>query len=225
MATKKTTEAAADKPAKKPAAAKAAAGAVAAKKPAAPRKKAAGADVAEKAAAVTAPVASPVAAAMPDADRIVELAPAKITLTAADLASLSEAITLAEGKYVFARGRRKTATASVKMWMGGKGEVTTNGKAFDEHFKLQTLRDSVISPLKAVGLDKTVRLEIRLSGGGMTGQAEAGRHGVARAIVALNEAYRVPMRRLGYLTRDPRAKERKKYGLKKARKAPQWSKR
>ncbi len=218
MPTKKTTESA---EVKKPAVKKAA-GATATKG----KKAVAGKEpAAEKVMAAEAIMPTMSGGPLPVADEIRVATAAKSEISATDLASFSEAIALADGKYVYARGRRKTATATIKLWMGGKGEITANGKPLDQHFKLSTLRDAVMAPLKAAGLDKSVKIDMIVSGGGMTGQADAGRHGIARAIVSLNEAYRVPLKRMGFLTRDSRAKERKKFGLKSARRAPQWAKR
>jgi small subunit ribosomal protein S9 len=130
-----------------------------------------------------------------------------------------------KGKYAYAVGRRKTATATTKLWMEGDGSVTVNGKDYAAYFPLFELREQVMSPLKAVGLDGKVTIAIRTSGGGLRGQAEASRHGISRALLVIEPNYRGSLKALGMLTRDPREKERKKPGLKKARKASQWAKR
>ena len=129
------------------------------------------------------------------------------------------------GSFIPAIGRRKTSIARVRLIKNGKGMVTVNNKKFDAYFTTFDLRSQVVSPLKAVGQDTAVDISARVTGGGMRGQAEAVRHGVARALIVLNPTFRKTLKKLGYLKRDPRQKERKKPGLKSARRAPQWSKR
>lgn len=129
------------------------------------------------------------------------------------------------GTYIYARGRRKAATATAKMWTTGKGEITVNEQPYKKFFKTFDLQDDVMAPLKAVGLEETATVEIRVSGGGPRGQAEASRLAISRCLLKVNEELRKTLKPLGYLKRDPREKERKHYGLKKARKAPQWAKR
>jgi small subunit ribosomal protein S9 len=128
------------------------------------------------------------------------------------------------GEYLYARGRRKRAVATIKFWAVGNGEMTVNGHPAKEYFKLFDQQDDAVAPLKAVGLEEAT-VVVRVSGGGPRGQAEAVRLAVARALLKVNEEHRKSLKKLGFLTRDPREKERKKYGLKKARKAPQWAKR
>jgi small subunit ribosomal protein S9 len=128
--------------------------------------------------------------------------------------------------YVYAVGRRKRAVAQTKLWPEQKKtEITVNGKDYTEYFTVYVQREAVLSPLKAVGLDDSVKIEVKVQGGGMNGQSEAVRLGVSRALLLINPEYRLTLKKLGYLMRDPREKERRKYGLKKARRAPQWSKR
>lgn len=129
------------------------------------------------------------------------------------------------GSFIPAIGRRKTSIARVRLIKNGKGAVAINGKAFDGYFKTFDLRTQVMAPLKAVGQDNAVDVSARVNGGGIRGQAEAVRHGIARALIVLNPTFRKTLKKLGYLSRDPREKERKKFGLKGARRAPQWSKR
>lgn len=121
-------------------------------------------------------------------------------------------------------GRRKEAVARVRL-VPGNGNIIINGVPQDQYFTTETQRHLVEQPLRlASALDKyDVIADVR--GGGLSGQASAVRHGIARALVAADEALRRPLKRAGFLTRDPRVKERHKYGLKKARKAPQFSKR
>lgn len=130
-----------------------------------------------------------------------------------------------EGEYIYAIGRRKQAVAKVKVWTNGKGEVTVNGKPHDKFFTVYELIQSVTDPLRVVGVEDRLTIEAKASGGGMRGQAEAIRLGISRALVELNPNYRKSLKKLGYMMRDPRVKERKHYGLKKARKASQWAKR
>lgn len=128
-------------------------------------------------------------------------------------------------KYFYAIGRRKESTASVRLLTRGSGQATVNGKPLEQYFTYSEWREVATSPLFAIGQAKNLDTEARVSGGGMTGQAEAVRHAIARALLKLNPIFRKSLRKNGFLTRDPRMKERKKYGLKRARRAPQWSKR
>ena len=123
-------------------------------------------------------------------------------------------------------GRRKSAIARVRLIPGGEGQIIINKRSLEEYFPLDTTRLIVNQPLVATETTDKFDVYVNVYGGGYTGQAGAIRHGIARALcVADSEAYRATLKREGYLTRDPRAKERKKYGLHKARKAPQFSKR
>ncbi len=121
-------------------------------------------------------------------------------------------------------GGRKTATASVRV-MPGKSGITVNGKEFKAYFSLAKHQNVVLSALEVSDMKNAVGVTVVVSGGGITGQAEAVRHGIARALVKYNEDFKKNLRVRGYLTRDARHVERKKYGLKKARRAPQWAKR
>ncbi|MGN1212843.1 MAG: 30S ribosomal protein S9 [Christensenellales bacterium] len=122
-------------------------------------------------------------------------------------------------------GRRKSSVARVKVLENGSGKIVINKKALEEYFGLGTLQYIVKQPLVLLGLEEKVDVIVNVNGGGLTGQAGAIRHAIARGLVKINEAYKVELKKAGFLTRDSRAKERKKYGLKKARKAPQYSKR
>jgi small subunit ribosomal protein S9 len=124
----------------------------------------------------------------------------------------------------YATGRRKTSTARVYL-TAGSGAITVNGRPLDSFFGRETARMVVRQPLETAGLLDRVDLKITVQGGGNTGQAGAIRHGIARALVDYNEENRSPLRRAGFLTRDAREVERKKVGLHKARKRPQYSKR
>jgi len=124
----------------------------------------------------------------------------------------------------YATGRRKTSTARVHLAVGS-GQISVNGRPLDSFFGRETARMVVRQPLETAGLLDRVDVRITVHGGGTTGQAGAIRHGIARALVSYNEDLRSPMRRSGFLTRDAREVERKKVGLHKARKRPQYSKR
>ncbi len=121
-------------------------------------------------------------------------------------------------------GRRKCAIAQVKV-SSGSGNIVVNGKPYQELFMLVDHRRMIEMPFTVTDTIGKYNVEIRVTGGGLTGQAGAIKHGIARALVSLNESYKSPLRQHGLLTRDPRIKERKKYGLKRARKAPQYTKR
>jgi small subunit ribosomal protein S9 len=121
-------------------------------------------------------------------------------------------------------GRRKTAVARVRL-TSGKGVVTVNGKELKEYFPVERLASMAAASLKEVSLLTKYDVSARVNGGGIASQAEAIRHGAARALVKINEALKKPLRAADMLTRDSRMVERKKYGLKKARRAPQWQKR
>ena len=121
-------------------------------------------------------------------------------------------------------GKRKTSVARVIL-RPGDGQTWVNGKTIEQYFPRLLHRTMVMSPLKTAGLDGQYDLRVRVHGGGPSGQAGAVRHGVARALVEVNADLRAPLRRAGFLTRDARVVERKKAGLHKARKAPQFSKR
>jgi small subunit ribosomal protein S9 len=121
-------------------------------------------------------------------------------------------------------GRRKEAVVRVRL-IPGTGKVTLNGRTIEDYFAARAHRLMVLSPFRAVGREKEFDVVARLEGGGISGQAGALRHGIARALVDHDSSLRSILKKEGLLTRDPREKERRKYGLKKARKAPQFSKR
>lgn len=125
---------------------------------------------------------------------------------------------------VGATGRRKESVARVRV-TGGTGQFDLNGRTLEEYFPSRTQRMLATAPLRAVGKEKEVDVVARLEGGGVTGQAGALSHGIARALIELDESLRGVLKKDGFLRRDAREKERRKYGLKKARKAPQYSKR
>ncbi len=121
-------------------------------------------------------------------------------------------------------GRRKTAAARVRI-EPGTGSITVNEKPYTVYFPIAFWQEKVMAPLKAAGKEKGMNVSVRVVGGGVHAQADAVRHGIARALTKWDETLRPVMRAEGFLTRDPRAKERKKFGLRKARRAHQWRKR
>ena len=122
-------------------------------------------------------------------------------------------------------GRRKTAIARVRL-LPGEGEIVVNGRTMDEHFGNAVNQAEILMPFRVTGTEGRFNAMIKVEGGGYQCQAGAIRHGIARALLQLDpEGHRLPLRQAGLLTRDPRMKERKKYGLKRARKAPQYTKR
>ena len=126
--------------------------------------------------------------------------------------------------YFYGTGRRKKSVARVRIYPGS-GEITINGRSNDEYFGLETLKLIVNQPFGVTGTAGKFDIVANVTGGGISGQAGAIRHGVARALLAADAEYRPALKAAGFLTRDPRMKERKKYGLKAARRAPQFSKR
>lgn len=127
--------------------------------------------------------------------------------------------------YLYGTGRRKSSVARVRLYEGGTGKITINGRDIDDYFGLDTLKLITRQPLVLTEMVEKVDIIATVTGGGVTGQAGALRHGISRALLLVNPEFRPVLKRAGYLTRDPRMKERKKYGLKAARKAPQFSKR
>ena len=127
--------------------------------------------------------------------------------------------------YLYGTGRRKSSVARVHLFPEGSGTITINGRDIDDYFGLETLKYIVRQPLNATDMLGKVDINATVKGGGVTGQAGAIRHGISRALLLVDAAYRLPLKDAGFLTRDPRMKERKKYGLKGARRAPQFSKR
>ena len=128
-------------------------------------------------------------------------------------------------KYNYGTGRRKSSVARVRVYENGTGSIIINGRDMDEYFGLETLKLIVRQPLVSADLLGKVDVVVTVAGGGVSGQAGAIRHGISRALLTLNPELRPTLKAAGFLTRDPRMKERKKYGLKAARRAPQFSKR
>ncbi len=126
--------------------------------------------------------------------------------------------------YFYGTGRRKQSVARVRLY-AGSGKITVNGREIDDYFGLETLKLIVRQPLAALDQEGKFDIVCTVVGGGVSGQAGAIRHGIARALLKVDDSFRPVLKKSGFLTRDPRMKERKKYGLKGARRAPQFSKR
>ena len=129
-----------------------------------------------------------------------------------------------QGRY-YATGHRKNATAKVWLIPGGTGQITVNNKTLGDYVQRRSLELIVNQPLVEVGVTDEFDIKVKALGGGIAGQAGAIRHGISKALIEANPEFRPPLRRGGYLTRDPRVKERKKYGRKRARRGFQFSKR
>jgi small subunit ribosomal protein S9 len=126
--------------------------------------------------------------------------------------------------FFYGTGRRKSSVARVRLY-NGTGSININHRDIDDYFGLESLKLIVRQPLNLTSLTEKFDVVVRVEGGGVSGQAGAIRHGIARALLQFNEELRLDLKKAGFLTRDPRMKERKKYGLKAARRAPQFSKR
>ena len=129
------------------------------------------------------------------------------------------------GKYFYAVGRRKTSSARVRLFSAGNGQMTVNGKDYKEYFPYSREQEALELPFSTVGQEKKYNVEIKIEGGGVVSGSIACRLGISRCLVKINENNKPLLRAAGFMTRDPRAKERKKPGLKRARRSPQWSKR
>ncbi len=150
---------------------------------------------------------------------------AKKVKVAAAPAAEAATIAMTKENVIATIGRRKTAIARVRLVRGGKGTIRINDKAFQTYFPTFDLQRIVLEPLRAVSMESSYDVSVVAQGGGAHAQAESVRLGIARALIKEQPDYRTTLKKLGFLTRDPRAKERKKPGLKRARRAPQWSKR
>ena len=128
-------------------------------------------------------------------------------------------------KYYYGTGRRKSSVARVRVYENGTGSIIINGRDINDYFGLDTLKLVVNQPLVTTNMVGKVDVVVTVAGGGVSGQAGAIRHGISRALLGVNPENRASLKAAGFLTRDPRMKERKKYGLKAARRAPQFSKR
>lgn len=131
-----------------------------------------------------------------------------------------------KGEYYYGMGRRKTAVARVRLFPNGDGSIVVNGRSAQAYFgPRDSINATLVAPLRLLEIAEQYTMTVRVVGGGTSGQAGAIRHGVARALLRVNPEWKSVLRKAGYLTRDPRMKERKKPGLKRARKAPQYTKR
>lgn len=128
-------------------------------------------------------------------------------------------------KYIEAVGRRKTAVARVRFWIKSGEEFLVNEKNYKDYFPTVELQKIIFSPLEIISIEKKFKISARIKGGGLHAQAEAIRHGLSRALIKFDPELRKQLKKTGFLTRDPRMRERKKFGLKRARKGSQWSKR
>ena len=128
-------------------------------------------------------------------------------------------------QYFFAAGKRKTSVARVRLYPNGKGEITVNDQPANTYFTMITSMGVIKHPLKLTGLTSKFDISVKVLGGGISSQAEAVRHGISRALLDFDSSLRSTLKKAGLLTRDARIKERKKPGLKRARRAPQFSKR
>lgn len=129
-----------------------------------------------------------------------------------------------KGRYFYANGKRKTSVARVRLYENGKGDIIINNQPVDEYF-FGILVGKVKAPLKLANAQKLFNITVKVTGGGVSSQADAVRHGISKALLEYDPELRQAMKKVGFLTRDARVKERKKYGLKRARRAPQWAKR
>jgi len=130
-----------------------------------------------------------------------------------------------EGRFFEGTGRRKTSLARVRLFTEGDKSISINGKDMKDYFTIPEMQEIIVSPLEKTNALSSYRVSVKVQGGGVHSQAEAVRHGVARALVLFNPELRSRLRDKGFLTRDSRMRERKKFGLKRARRAPQWRKR
>jgi small subunit ribosomal protein S9 len=129
------------------------------------------------------------------------------------------------GTYHYANGKRKTAVARVRLYEKGSGKIVINDKEFKDWVDAKEQAEKILSPLELTGMKDKFDISVKVMGGGTNAQAEAIRHGISKALTVFDVNLRPSLKAVGYLTRDSRKKERKKYGLKKARKSPQFSKR
>lgn len=129
-----------------------------------------------------------------------------------------------KGRYFYANGKRKTSVARVRLYEKGKGDIVVNNKPVEEYF-FGTLIGNIKSPLKLANAVKMFDITVKVVGGGVSSQSDAVRHGIAKALLEFDPELRSQLKKAGLLTRDSRTKERKKFGLKRARRAPQWAKR
>jgi small subunit ribosomal protein S9 len=128
-------------------------------------------------------------------------------------------------KYFESIGRRKTSIARLRLWTRGGKDFIVNGKPYSDYFPTPELQKIVTAPLEKMSCLGKLKISVIVKGGGLSSQAQAVRHGISRALVEFNPSFRKRLKKAGFLLRDPRMRERKKFGLKRARRAPQWAKR
>lgn len=128
-------------------------------------------------------------------------------------------------KYLYAVGKRKSAIARVRYYKDGEGQIIINGKKYDEYFPYFEFQKIVLSPLELVNFDQKGNFSIKVLGGGKRGQSESIRHGITKILIIIDSNFKAILKKSSFITRDSRVKERKKYGLRGARRAPQWQKR
>lgn len=138
---------------------------------------------------------------------------------------MAENTTTSKGRYIEAIGRRKTAGARVRITESGRSAFTVNGKSLADYFPTESLQTLIQDVIKKSDISQKFSISVHVAGGGISSQAEAIRLGIARALISYDALLRPTLKKEGYLKRDPRVKERRKFGLKKARKSAQWSKR
>ncbi len=163
-----------------------------------------------------------------EAPKAVKTAPAAAKTEVAKVVKTAKTATklpARTGEFFYAAGNRKTSVARVRLYEKGTGLIEINGMKIEEYIGVPDKRDSIKAPLRITGHSKTFDITVKTSGGGKSGQADAIRHGISKALLTFDPSLRITLKRAGFLTRDPRMKERKKYGLHRARRAPQWSKR
>lgn len=151
--------------------------------------------------------------------------PVKAAPVAPEKVSLKKDPSFESREYIQAVGRHKRAVAQVRLYKGGKDNILVNNREFEKYFPTLELRKTIKDPILITGQDGKLDFSIKVRGGGVQGQAKAARLGIARSLLQLNPTFRASLKKPGFLTRDARKKERKKPGLKGARRAPQWSKR
>jgi small subunit ribosomal protein S9 len=173
-------------------------------------------------------VVKPKAVAKPKTEKVVKVAKVEAAPKVEKVEKIAKATKKVAGVYFYAVGRRKTSVAQVRLFENDKAtdnDIVINDKKLKDYFPTISLQNNMLAPLKAVGMHGKFTMTVLVRGGGVTGQVEAVRLGIARALVIFNAELKKSLKDLGFMTRDAREVERKKAGLKKARKAPQWAKR
>jgi len=150
---------------------------------------------------------------------------APVEETTSEEETVASAANGGRGEYLYSVGKRKTSVAQIRVYKKGTGSIEVNGKAMEVFFNFADWQETIKSPMKIIGQDDKLDVTVKVSGGGVNSQAQAIRHGIAKALIQLNPNFRKPLKKAGFITRDARKKERKKPGLKRARRAPQWKKR